>query len=313
MSLLNFWVAVFPHIVNRIKLLRQSSDECYSISSTSGIRCTCFSLQSSTPSSISCCLSCKPSSRVLIWLSTYARSLCPRFLEERDRVLPSLLRKNKTSRQPGYGHRDGAIQFLRAHKEAGIQVGKDRRVNKTGGGGWCCCGWNKLFLKSGKQYECELCENIMRYILLVFVFWIVVNKKTGNCQQNKWVTVLEGALCTVGFISVSAVRSIFERIIHTSWQGPALLYIFVWFACRIKFASSIQNSSGRTIYSVMALLNQVYLYHRWTMKRWSELQQALKITVTLCPLVVHWINHHHDSRQWAEVALCERHLIKIAF
>lgn len=67
----------------------------------------------------------------------------------------------------------------------------------------------------------------MRYILLVFVFWIVVNKKTGDCQQNKWVTALEGALCTVGFISVSELRSIFERIIHTSWQGPALLHICI--------------------------------------------------------------------------------------
>lgn len=46
---------------------------------------TCFSLQSSTPSSISCCLSLKPSSKVFIWPSTYARSFCPRFLEEKPR------------------------------------------------------------------------------------------------------------------------------------------------------------------------------------------------------------------------------------
>lgn len=47
-------------------------------------RCTCFSLQSSTPSSISCCLSCKPSSRAFIWYSTSALSLWPRFLEQSE-------------------------------------------------------------------------------------------------------------------------------------------------------------------------------------------------------------------------------------
>lgn len=71
----------------------------------SRIQCTCFSLQSSTPSSISCCFSRKPSSKVLIWPSTYSLSLCPRFLEERERkremdrgyTVPSLLRKHRPS------------------------------------------------------------------------------------------------------------------------------------------------------------------------------------------------------------------------
>lgn len=103
----------------------------------SRIQCTCFSLQSSTPSSISCCLSCKPSSKVLIWPSTYALSLCPRFLVESERQREDAQSHHywENIGHPCYGHWDGAIQFLRAHNAAGITNGENRRVNKMGG--WC--------------------------------------------------------------------------------------------------------------------------------------------------------------------------------
>lgn len=112
---------------NRIKLLRRNlwrRRVLYDIRPSSRLQCTCFSLQSSTPSSVSCCLSCKPSSKVLIWPSTYALSLCPRFLEEGETGHTHSHHRQENTDHPCYGHQDGAIQFLRAHKAAGIQTGK---------------------------------------------------------------------------------------------------------------------------------------------------------------------------------------------
>lgn len=92
-----------------------------------GFQCTCFSLQSSTPSSISCCLSCKPSSKVLIWPSTYARSRCPRFLEESERrTASSLQRKHPPPLLWSLRWRDPIFKGPQCN---GDPNGKNRRVN----------------------------------------------------------------------------------------------------------------------------------------------------------------------------------------
>lgn len=93
--------------------------------------------------------------------------------------------------------------------------GENGRVNKTGGWRLMLLWLKEIVFEAGQtQYEWELFENIMRYILCRRVFllcmWREGNRKIEDCQQNKWVSGLESAFA-VGYLLAWRLWPIFGK------------------------------------------------------------------------------------------------------